>query len=96
MLRLSSRSSHAPRLAFALLLVSGLGACTTMEGQREAYLHSRQIIVEMDPATAEQPVTRMAAWPGPEFNLTLVRGDSPFAGQFAQADSEAGPTPAAP
>lgn len=62
-----------------------LGACTQMNGEREAYLHSRQIIVEMDVAPVDEPVTRFASWPGPEHNLTLVRGDSLFPTELARA-----------
>jgi hypothetical protein len=66
-------------------LALALGACTHLSGEREAYLHSRQIVVEMDAATVEAPVTRVASWPGPEFNLTLVRGDSLWPTELAQA-----------
>ncbi len=76
------------RLALLGLALLGLGACTHLDGAREAYLHSRQITVEMDVASAAEPVTRVAAWPGPEFNLTLVRGDTLFPSELAQATAE--------
>ncbi len=67
------------------LLAMSLGACTHLSGEREAYMQSRQIMVEMDVIQAEEPVTRVASWPGPEFNLTLVRGDSLWPTELAQA-----------
>lgn len=71
--------------ALAGLLAMSLGACTHLSGEREAYMQSRQIMVEMDVIQAEEPVTRVASWPGPEFNLTLVRGDSLWPTELAQA-----------
>ena len=100
MLRPTCRTAPCSILAISLrgtLLAStpmlfALGACTQMSGQREAYMHSRQIIVEMDAAPVKEPVTRVASWPGPEFNLTLVRGDALWPNELAQAT----PTPTLP
>lgn len=89
--RLAARSdalhSRCPTFAClaALALLATLGACTHLTGEREAYLHSRQIMVEMDVVPIDEPVRRIAAWPGPEFNLTLVRGDSLWPTELAKA-----------
>lgn len=82
------RASRLPfvRLVIAALPVTAMGACTHLDGQREAYLHSRQIIVEMDLSPQAESLTRVASWPGPEYNLTLVRGDSHFPSELAQAN----------
>lgn len=79
------RARCAPAALAAGLLAMSLGACTHLSGEREAYMQSRQIMVEMDVIQAEEPVTRVASWPGPEFNLTLVRGDSLWPTELAQA-----------